>query len=338
MFAGDILRCPFCQGKFLINEDHVECAHCYRRYVIKMGVPRFVDDEGYSDSFGYEWTRFNLLQLDSYNRTHFSEKRFVACTGWQSNDLDGKFVLDAGCGSGRFTEVALAYGARVVAIDLSDAASVCHRNLHCESLLVCQSSIYDLPFADETFDYVFSIGVLQHTPDPFHAITCLARKVKRGGMLSLWIYERDWKSYVGTVGFKYLLHPLTRSWPRKRQLAFCDMLMRLFFPVARWSRTRGLIGRIVMRLLPISSAHLHGLRLSEEDFKAWVYLDTFDMYSPKYDLPQRFENVAALLASLGFENIRRNPHGGLAISAVKTMSSNALQKIDENHNGTIKEI
>ena len=44
---------------------------------------------------------------------------FASKTGWGSADLEGKLVLDAGCGMGRFAEVAASHGARVVGVDLS---------------------------------------------------------------------------------------------------------------------------------------------------------------------------------------------------------------------------
>lgn len=72
-----------------------------------------------------------------------------------------------------------------------------------------------------------------------------------------------------------------------------------------------------MRVLPIASAHLQPVPLSREDFKTWVLLDTFDMYSPTYDKPQTYKKVARLLAESGFENIQRHPHGGIAVTATR---------------------
>ena len=74
-----------------------------------------------------------------------------------------------------------------------------------------------------------------------------------------------------------------------------------------------------MRLLPIASAHIQSVQLSEQDFKTWVLLDTFDMYSPAYDTPQTYKKIASLLTALGFDNIQRHPHGGISITATRRM-------------------
>jgi spermidine synthase len=70
-------------------------------------------------------------------------------------------------------------------------------------------------------------------------------------------------------------------------------------------------------MLPIASAHLQPVPLSKKDFKTWVLLDTFDMYSPAYDQPQTYSSVARLLEECGFINIRRHPHGGISITAMR---------------------
>ncbi len=74
---------------------------------------------------------------------------------------------------------------------------------------------------------------------------------------------------------------------------------------------------MIMRLLPVSSAHLQSIPLSSGDFKTWVLLDTFDMYSPAFDHPQNYTKIARLLSQENFENIRRHPHGGIAVTATR---------------------
>src|ERR1700733_12163578 len=90
-------------------------------YPIVRGIPRCVPAESYADSFGLQWNRFREVQLDSSTAASRSRQRFDAETGWTQADLEGKWVLDAGCGAGRFAEVAAERGARLVALDLSSA-------------------------------------------------------------------------------------------------------------------------------------------------------------------------------------------------------------------------
>jgi len=286
------------------------------RYTVVGGIARFVPPGNYASSFGYQWNKYAKLQLDSCNGTTFSHDRFYAITGWSPAELQGRQVLDAGCGAGRFAAVALAAGAQVTAVDLSQAVDACRANLQeSTDLEVVQASIYDLPFRSASFDYVYCIGVIQHTPDPKRSVLELCRMVKPGGSIGLWIYERDWKSYLGTVGFKYLLRPWTMKMSRQQVEDFSNFLERLCWPVNRIARHCGLPGKIVMRMLPVASAYLQEVPLSDDDFREWVRLDTFDMYSPAHDHPQKFATVASWLSEVGFTDIRRHAHGGISITA-----------------------
>lgn len=319
----DLLVCPSCGSPLELTmnrreedgEARLVCAGAGHIFPFVTGIPRFVSGDNYAESFGFQWRKFSKVQLDSYNGTAFSDERFRSITGWTEQDLAGKLVLDAGCGAGRFSEIALNYKADLIAFDISDAVVACQENLAPRALLICQASIYELPFRPATFEFVYCIGVVQHTPYPGETIRALCRMVKPGGQIALWIYERDWKSFLGTLGFKYSLRPVLRRLPRPRQYAVCRSMVRLFLPLASFCKTRGLPGKIVMRLLPIASAHLQSVPLSPDDFRTWVLLDTFDMYSPAYDQPQTFENVSHILAEEGFDGIERQPHGGIAITA-----------------------
>ena len=83
-------------------------------------------------------------------------------------------VLDVGCGAGRFAEIALRTGAKVVALDYSTAVDACYANLgHHENLEVVQGDVYALPFVGRSFPFVYSLGVLQHTPDVRTAFAAL---------------------------------------------------------------------------------------------------------------------------------------------------------------------
>lgn len=323
-----ILACPSCKGQLdlvvteergnEIEEGSLNCAACRKTFPVVRGIPRFVSSENYAASFGRQWNKFARLQLDSQNGTRYSRTRFYSITEWEPSALKGKMVLDAGCGAGRFSEVILEDGAEVVAVDLSNAVDACRQNLSSHSRLhVVQASIYELPFRDGTFDYVYCIGVIQHTPDPRRSVLSLLPKTAIGGKAGLWIYELNWKAFIGTVGFKYLLRPWTKRMKLPALERFCERLERLCWPITRRARAAGKLGWAIMRLLPVSSAHLHGISLSEEDFREWVVLDTFDAYSPAHDHPQRFATVRRWVESAGFKADPRHPHGGISITGTR---------------------
>ena len=293
-----------------------------QNYEIVGGIPRLVPQSNYANSFGYQWNKYAKLQLDSQNGTTFSRDRFYSITEWAPADLRGKRVLDVGCGAGRFAEIALAAGAEVVAVDLSQAVEACRDNLSsCSRLNIVQASIYDLPFSPGSFDFVYCIGVVQHTPDPRRSVLEISKMVRPGGHLGYWIYERDWKSYLGTVGFKYLFRPWTRSLSRDGVENFSNTLEALCWPLNRVARKCGLAGKVVMRMLPVASAYLQEIPLSDEDFREWVRLDTFDMYSPAHDHPQKYGEVEKWLTEAGFAVDPRHPHGGISITATRPLNA-----------------
>jgi uncharacterized protein YbaR (Trm112 family)/2-polyprenyl-3-methyl-5-hydroxy-6-metoxy-1,4-benzoquinol methylase len=331
------LACPSCRSRLepSVQQESGEeiikgmlvCSGCSRSFPVVGGIPRFVGSDQYASSFGYQWNRHAEVQLDSRNGTRFSETRFRAITGWTPEKMKGSLTLDVGCGAGRFAEVALADGSEVVAMDLSSAVDACQRNLGAHPRLhVVQASIYEMPFRDFTFDRAYCIGVIQHTPDPRRSIASIARMVAEHGSLGLWIYEISWKAFIGTVGFKYLFRPLTMNRSIEQIEKFSIALERAFWPILRWGRSRGLAGRLVMRMLPVSSAHLHGLPLSDEHFREWVRLDTFDMYSPAHDHPQTFPTVRRWLDEEGFATEPRHPHGGVSITARRSCGTAIASK------------
>ena len=87
-------------------------------YPIAGGIPRFVSAESYAASFGFQWNRHAATQHDKHSGLGISAKRFREVTKWGS-DLHGWHILEAGCGSGRFTSHALDTGAMVVSFDVS---------------------------------------------------------------------------------------------------------------------------------------------------------------------------------------------------------------------------
>jgi 2-polyprenyl-3-methyl-5-hydroxy-6-metoxy-1,4-benzoquinol methylase len=321
---GTPLRCPQCQGELEAldylpgREPELRCISNGHHFPVVRGVPRFVESDQYSESFGFQWNKFSRVQLDSYNGTDYSEQRFRDITAWSAGDLRGKRVLDAGCGAGRFAEiVARKYGAELYAVDLSSAVDACQANLAGTNALVSQASIYELPFDKASFDFVYCIGVIQHTPDPLKTIRALCKMVRPGGQIGLWIYALSWKSLIGTSGFKYLLRPIVKRLPREQQIGFCKGLVDAFYPLLFGAKHAGLPGKLVMRLSPVASSYLQSIELSPEDFRSWMFLDTFDMYTPAFDQPQRFETVTRVLIEEGFDAIQRHPHDGVAVTATR---------------------
>ena len=100
-----------------------------RIYPIRDFVPRFVASDDYVASFSHEWNRWSTIQLDSVNGSETSLKRFVDVTGRRPSELQGKLIMEAGCGMGRFLEVAADWKGEVVGVDLSLAVDAAFANV-----------------------------------------------------------------------------------------------------------------------------------------------------------------------------------------------------------------
>jgi len=253
------------------------------RYPIRNGIPRFVPEANYADNFGMQWNHFRQTQLDSHSGHPISANRFWNATGWRPEDIAGQWVLDAGCGAGRFAEVALDAGANVVALDYSSAVDACYANLkHHPNLHVVQGDIYALPFERESFPFVYSLGVLQHTPDVAKAFAALPQMLQGGGRLCVDYYEKSWKSIFH---IKYWLRPITKRMPKPVLFSMLRTVVPILLPVSRMLGSILVLGGALKRLIPV--VNYYGiLPLDHRQQKEWSLLDTFDWLSPAYDHPQ----------------------------------------------------
>jgi SAM-dependent methyltransferase len=207
-------------------------------------------------------------------------------------------VLEIGCGAGRFTEVLLATGAEVWAVDASSAVEAARANLgdH-ERLHLAQADLFDLPFALGSFDRVLCYGVLQHTPDPRAAFLTICRY---GGAIAADVYRR--RPYVDRWSAKTLWRPLTRRLPRSTLRRIVEWYVPRWLPVdTRLARVPKL-GRFLTAAVPCWN-YTGLLPLDAAELKAWAVLDTLDALSPRYDAPQTLEAARAWTLEAGLEDV-----------------------------------
>jgi len=321
----DVLACPKCQRSLTCRVDEhgkdgeitagiLSCEGCGQEYPITAGIPRFVALDNYAASFGYQWNRFKSEQIDSVNGTKLSAKRFYSETGWTKEWLQDKWILDAGCGAGRFIDVASDSGAEVVGLDISNAIDAAKANLAGRNNVhFVQASIYEPPFLDAAFDGLYCIGVIQHTPDPPAALRALPKSLKKAGRIAVTIYERKpWTPLYG----KYLIRPLTKLLKDKTLLRAIRGLMPVLFPITEIAFRIPVAGKLFMFTIPVAN-YVHERDLSVRDRYRWAVLDTFDMLSPRYDQPQTQNEVEAALQSGGVVNLKRLANPGVNVVGEK---------------------
>ena len=320
-----ILMCPACTGDLSCKQEKVEdgeiisgeliCQSCSTHYPIINAIPRFVPLDNYSSSFGMQWNIFKRTQVDMFSGLTSSYDRFVSETTWEIADLKkGEWILDAGCGNGRFLEIASRGEADVVGVDLSSACDAAsdilkdRKNLH-----IVQASILALPFRNNAFDKGYCIGVAQHTPDPEKVIRELPRVIKPGGDIAVTIYE---KRRFTMLYAKYLLRPLTKRMNQKTLLASIKCVAPVLFPLTEVLFRIPVLGKGFIFCIPFAN-YVHEKSFTWRQRYEWAILDTFDMLAPAYDFPQRQKDIERYLKEEGIERVIRLPNPGLNLVCKK---------------------
>ena len=221
-----LLACPDCRTPFTTQSSGVDIVadgsltcESGHQFAVVNGVPRFVthaldaDQQRTRESFGHEWT----VRYPEHG--HTPEERqaerdiFLEYTRSVPSDFRGKLVLDAGCGNGRYARLVNDWGARVVAVDISSAVDAAQRNVGDRpGVDVVQADLFKLPFRPDTFDIVYSVGVLHHTPDARGAFAAIQPLVKPGGFFSIFVHGQGNRALHAT-------NRALRRWTAKRSYA-----------------------------------------------------------------------------------------------------------------------
>jgi len=241
------LVCPVCNGGLDINvfssreeeiiEGELYCA-CGECYPVIHGVPRLLTDEMRNDlpllypdfyqlyhgcsgqnidnkkdsdestkqetkeRFGYEWTYFPEYECKNF-------EAFIEPL--PKGFMQGKLGLDVGCGAGRHAYQASRLGAEILAVDLSQAVDSAYQN-NCNNrqVHVVQTDVYHLPFRQQTFDFIYSLGVLHHLPHPEKGYRGLIPLLKTGGAFFVWLYAYAPRK-VALEGLRFMAQRLSNE-------------------------------------------------------------------------------------------------------------------------------
>jgi 2-polyprenyl-3-methyl-5-hydroxy-6-metoxy-1,4-benzoquinol methylase len=298
--------CDPATGEPLAVHDDCLLSPSGQRFPIIAGIPRFVPAGSYADAFGEQWKKYRLTQLDSHTGQPISRDRLRHCLGpggWES--LPGQLVLEAGCGAGRFTEVLLDRGARVLSIDMSEAVEANQLNFpqgdhhRIAQADILHLSLPKLPTA--CFDVVICLGVLQHTPKPRAALAALADQVRPGGLLVIDHYARSLSQWTRFGAM--MLRPILKRLPARQGIAACEQITRLFLPLHKLVRRWPIAQKILSRFSPaVTYYHLYP-QLAESCLDEWALLDTHDALTDWYKHHRSVGQVHRAMESLGLEEI-----------------------------------
>jgi SAM-dependent methyltransferase len=220
------------------------------------------------DSWGYQWLTF--ADFCPQVEDEFAD----IMQPFDPAEFEDARVLDAGCGNGRFTRACAAYGPRtVIGIDPSQSVIPARANTaHLPNVAILQGDIFALPFAAGHFDHIFCIGVIHHLPDPRAGFLELARRLKPGGKISIWVYAREGNELIMRYFEPLRKHVSSRlPWPVTKGLS-------ALAAVALWLLVT-LLYRPARALCPVLYE-----RLPMHDYLWYIYsLGFYTLYHTAFD-------------------------------------------------------
>lgn len=246
-------------------------------------------------SFGDEWKAFHdfsLAEIQSIGDDYFDLMTF---------DTSAFHVLDVGCGSGRWALYLAPRVKFIEAIDPSMAIWVAKDLLkHHSNTRISHASVDNLPFADNSFDLVYSLGVLHHIPDTQSAIRDCFDKTKSGGFFLLYLYYNlDNRGllfkllFKASNAFRWIISKLSPSLKK----VVCNIIAAIvYWPLAKLSALVAIFSSKMASHIPLSYYRKTSFFIMRNDA-----LDRFGT-----PLEKRFSKaeIQQMLQLAGFTNIK----------------------------------
>jgi SAM-dependent methyltransferase len=190
-------------------------------------------------SFGAEWSRFTQSERDlaAVDRLAMFDSYFRLFP-WQLLS-PGSIGADIGCGSGRWAALVAPRVGHLYAVDPSpEALAVAAANLrHFANVSPVEAAADDLPFAEESLDFAYCLGVLHHVPDTAGALRAIVGKLKPGAPLLVYIYyalDNRGAGYRLLWRIANLARLLLSRSPRWLQRLACGLIAYfVYWPAAR---------------------------------------------------------------------------------------------------------
>jgi len=229
------------------------------------------------ESFALEWSLFNYESDKTWDADRTAMvNRFLKETDETILSIKNKIIFDVGCGNGLLDQLIAKDTNCVIAMDLSRSIERAYEKNQERNVLFIQGDVYFPPIPPRYFDIVHSSGVIHHTPDTFHAFSCLDKTVKNEGKVSIWLYHpRKNIFHRGSL----VLRRISSKWPVKMQFLFYKFTL---FPII-----------FIIKKIKGTSQN------SRE-----MMVDIMDSFSPEYRHEHTHEEAIDLLRRSRYKNIK----------------------------------
>lgn len=230
------------------------------------------DDSKTAAAFATSWN--NLPGGSVYSREQFEDW----FTPLNEADVQGKSVLELGCGNGSLLVHMMRWEpSRLEGVDLGDSVLSARRNLAGFDTSRWSVEQADLTrfVADKPFDVVYSIGVLHHLDDPRSGFDAVVRNTRPGGRFHCWVYAHE-----GNLVVRMVVEPLRRIackmpwWLTKYGIATPLVLPYFVYAKALAAGT----GR--RRLLSFLPLHDYSLWIARRDFAFFRHVAFDQLVTP----------------------------------------------------------
>lgn len=298
----------FIKSGFLVSKSN--------RYPIRNGIPRFNEAEvsvNYTKSFGFQWNKWPFVQFEDNNfgrpMQGHTRRMFETITETNLHDfIQEQVFCDFGCGSGRFIDLVAGSKNLVIGLDASSAIDAAASRFSENSrVLLCQADVISTPLRTGVIDYVYSIGVLHHTPNPSIGVKEMARVLKHGGSMAVSVYGKNGYYDDDFVRlYRKIFNSLPQLLSQKFATFYSYFVVTLTRPVYKVSILRRLLRPLLMYFPHIQLP----------DFK-WSILDTVDSVTPSYQVGISPYEMYSFMKNAGMRKMRPVNWGGTAMKAVK---------------------